>query len=412
MLLKIRQQFDIYVVKPYDRAMLQLYLPSFFVHTISAIMVPYLQIIIRNHGYSLASIGMLLGLFETVGIVSPFILANSADQTGRPRLVLILIAALTAIFAIPLTLSGEPLIIILAISGVAFFFRPIWPIQDAMLIARIGSDLWHYTKLRASGTLGFICFSLLFQFSSLLDVTNNRSILTWIMIAITIYIGSLTLVKRDESIPRTSRSTFSWPFQRRKRKEVVFTKKLWIGIAVMAMNRMSMVAISSFFPLYVTEELQRGELVSVLMAIAAASELIFMLVGGRLLRGGVRPISLIAISSLGLCTRLLIYMVVPTLSGAIIGQLFHSVVYGLFHPAAIMFVNNNIAPERRSVGMALYTSVGVGLPTVIGSALGGYVVDLVGYRGLFGSYTIFALISLVMIFFFRSTIMTRATSQR
>jgi PPP family 3-phenylpropionic acid transporter len=105
-------------------------------------------------------------------------------------------------------------------------------------------------------------------------------------------------------------------------------------------------------------------------------------------------------------------MVVPTLSGAIIGQLFHSVVYGLFHPAAIMFVNNNIAPERRSVGMALYTSVGVGLPTVIGSALGGYVVDLVGYRGLFGSYTIFALISLVMIFFFRSTIMTRATSQR
>jgi PPP family 3-phenylpropionic acid transporter len=61
--------------------MSQLYLPAFFVHTISAILVPYLQIIIRNHGYSHASIGVILGLFEAVGIISPFILADWADRT-------------------------------------------------------------------------------------------------------------------------------------------------------------------------------------------------------------------------------------------------------------------------------------------------------------------------------------------
>jgi len=391
--------------------MLQLYLPSFFVHTLSAIMMPYLQIIIRNHGYSHASIGILLGLFEAVGIVSPFILADWSDRTGRPRLVLILITALTCMFAIPLTLSAKPFVVTISIVAVAFFFRPIWPIQDAMIIQRIGSDFWTYTKLRASGTLGFICFSLLFQFSSLLDVTDNRSILLWIAIAIVIYIGSLTLIQRDDAIPKASRRRFVWPFSKGGTKEVVFSKKLLIGIAVIAMNRLGMAAISNFFPLYVTEELQRGEMVSLLMAIAAISELICMLIGGRLLRSGVRPIFLIGISSLGLFARLLIYMLVPTMAGAIIGQLFHSVVYGLFHPAAIMFVNNNIAPRRRSVGMALYTSVGVGLPTVIGSVIGGYVISFIGYKGLFGSYTIFALFSLLMIFYFRATIMTHAESQ-
>lgn len=107
-------------------------------------------------------------------------------------------------------------------------------------------------------------------------------------------------MKRDESIPRTSRQTPAWPFRKGKRKEITFSKKLWIGIAIIAMNQLGMAAISSFFPLYVTEELQRGELVSILMAVAAVSELICMLIGGRLLRGGVRPILLISISSLGL----------------------------------------------------------------------------------------------------------------
>ncbi len=373
--------------------------------------MPYLQIIIRNHGYSHASIGILLGLFEAVGIVSPFILADWSDRTGRPRLVLIFIATMTFVFAIPLTLSARPFVVVISILGIAFFYRPISPIQDAMIIQRISSDSWKYTKLRASGTLGFISFSLLFQFSSLLDVTSNRSFLLWIAVSIGIYIGSLTLIKSDESIPKASRRRFEWPFGKRGTKEVVFSKKLLIGIAIMAMNKLGLAAISNFFPLYVTEELHRGEMVSLLMAIAAAGELVFMLIGGRLLRGGVRPILLVGISSLGLFVRLLIYMLVPTMAGAVIGQLFHSVVYGLFLPAAIMFVNNNIAPGRRSVGMALYTSVGIGVPTVIGSALGGYIIDFIGYKGLFGSYTIFALLSLLMIFYFRGTVLAHAESQ-
>ncbi|PKL20670.1 MAG: MFS transporter, partial [Spirochaetae bacterium HGW-Spirochaetae-4] len=128
------------------------------------------------------------------------------------------------------------------------------------------------------------------------------------------------------------------------------------------------------------------------------------------LRSGVRPIILIGISSLGLCFRLLSYMLIPTLAGAVVGQLFHSVVYGFFHPAAIMFVNNNIAPERRAVGMALYTSVGIGLPTVVGAGIGGYVVEWIGFGRMFGSYTVFAILSLVMIFLFRKVLLKRAVA--
>jgi PPP family 3-phenylpropionic acid transporter len=136
-----------------------------------------------------------------------------------------------------------------------------------------------------------------------------------------------------------------------------------------------------------------------------------MLLAGRLLRAGVRPILLIAVSSFALIVRLLVYALVPTLGGAVVGQLFHALVYGIFHPAAIMFVSNNIAPDRRSVGMAMYTSIGNGLPTVLGSALGGYVIEWLGYGGLFASYTLFALASLIMTVLFGSVLMTRAVAQ-
>lgn len=385
-----------------------LYLPSFFVHAISAILVPYLQIIIRNHGFTHGTTGILLGVYEAVGIVGPFVIADWADRTGRYRLVLTSITIGTMLVSIPLALVSHPIIVALSVSALAFSFKPVWPIQDAMIMHRINSDFWQYTKLRSAGSVGFICFSLFFQFTGLLRVQDNQSMLLWLIVASLLYMGSLGALRRDSPLaPNTWNPGLVWRFWKGKASERVFSRKLIIGISVIAMNRLGMAAITNFYSLYVTEDLGRGDLVSALMALAAISEIVCMLLAGRMLRAGVRPILLIGISSIGLVFRLLIYTLVPTLGGAIAGQLFHALAYGLFHPAAIIFVNNNIAPQRRSIGMALYTSIGTGLPTVVGSAIGGYVIEWIGYGGLFGSYTVFALTSIFMIFLFRKTLMLR-----
>lgn len=391
--------------------MSQLYLPSFFVHALSAILIPYMQIIIRNHGFSHGATGMLLGLYEAVGIVGPFVIAGWADRSGRYRSVLLLVTLGVTAVSAPFTLVGNPIVMVVSISALAFFFKPVWPIQDAMIMHRTGGDMWKYTKFRASGSLGFICFSLFFQFSGLLVVHDNRSMLLWIAVTSCIYMGSVALVQPDAVVPGRGRASGSWRFWKVADEERVFSRKLLIGISVIAMNRLAMASIGSFYPLYVTEVLHRGDLVSSLMALAAVSEVLFMLLAGRLLRAGVRPILLIAVSSFALIVRLLVYALVPTLGGAVVGQLFHALVYGIFHPAAIMFVSNNIAPDRRSVGMAMYTSIGNGLPTVLGSALGGYVIEWLGYGGLFASYTLFALASLIMTVLFGSVLMTRAVAQ-
>jgi PPP family 3-phenylpropionic acid transporter len=46
--------------------------------------------------------------------------------------------------------------------------------------------------------------------------------------------------------------------------------------------------------------------------------------------------------------------------------------------------------------MALLLGFGMGLPAVLGSALGGLVVEALGYRWLFAVFSIFAVASLVL----------------
>lgn len=104
----------------------------------------------------------------------------------------------------------------------------------------------------------------------------------------------------------------------------------------------------------------------------------------------------IAIASGAVALRLAIYAIFPSPAGVVAGQLLHSLCYGLFQPAAVAFVALRVPPEQRSRGMAAFTSLGVGLPTFLGSSLGGLVVQAAGYRVLFASYTVFAAASVAL----------------
>lgn len=356
---------------------------------IFGVSTPYLQILLRGLGYGPAAVGLLLGVFELAGIASPFLAGRIADSRGRFRPVLA--ASCLA------TLAALPLLVLLrgaaaTVAGLVLLavgLKALAPLMDAASTnyAEARPELGiRYGRLRAAGSAGFILVALALQALPGFDEGPPTRIALAMGALTALFLAVLPLVPESGRAPRGSRAA---PAEKRG-----FAPGFGLGLAVIALSRVAMAPISSFFSLYVKEELHWNA-VGGLWALGAAAEIPLMILAYRVV-ARLGAMGAIAVSTAAVALRLAVCAVFPSPAGAIAAQLLHALCYGLFQPAAVAFVALSAPPERRASAMALYMGLGVGLPTFLGSALGGLVVEGFGYRLLFAAYIPFALASLAL----------------
>ncbi len=376
--------------------MVQLYLSFFFVYSIIAVVGPFLQVLLRNSGYSYEAVGVLLGIFEVAGIVGPLVVGRIVDRTGRLKDTVLASTGVLALGLILLGRSGPLWLTIIALIITAFFLRSLLPLVDTVATNRFDGDAQRYSYIRAFGTLGFVLFSLVYSAIGRPILTDNSSIIMYALFGCLLFFipvlswteGKMQIGEKGKSVPRAKPVPYSvtpW-----------FDSAFIIGLVIIAFNRLSMSAVTSFFSLYLVEELHINS-ISLMNAIGAGSELLFMLLAGYLIqKKGVLPVFLLLVSGLAMALRLLLYARFPTLTGVILGQTLHSFCFGFFHPAAIQLVARRVKRTHRALGMSMYISLGTGLPTVLGSSLGGILTEDFGYKTLFEVFSLFAMISVVL----------------
>jgi len=383
----------------------------FALFAIYGVATPYLQILLRNLGYGPAAVGLFLSLFEIVGIVGPLVLARLADGMGRRREALALSAVLILVSLPGLAFKAPVLVTGLALVVFSLGLKTLVPVMDSegISFAQASGKATSYGSLRVMGSLGFMAAALGLQAFPAFSGGPPWAIALALAATAVVFLATLPFLGRRER-PSTAAAADAMgetesPLSPRaepgaaagagtrteaRRFDPVFV----LGLVVMALGRFSIAPISSFISIWASEEL-RFPAVGLVWAIAAASEIPLMLLASRIIpKTG--TMGAIAISSLALVARLCIYAFVPTAAGLIIGQLLHSLCFGLFQPAAVGFVAERVPPERRATGMAIYSGFGVGLPAVLGSALGGLVIEAAGYKALFLSFTGFAFASLIL----------------
>jgi len=400
-------------------------LAYFTLFAIYGVASPYLPMLLSAAGYGPAAVGLLLAVFEVAGIVGPLVVTVRADARGAGSAApgtkrLLAGTSLCVLAALPgLALARSPLATAASLVVLALGMKTMVPVMDAsassFAAARGPSLRGGYGSIRAPGTLGYILVALTLQFVPGLGSRSPLALLLFMGgAALAFMAAAFALPGSPGGLPdapvgrpdgvgaargtggaalrgrrASSPSAGTGPSVRR-RADPSFA----IGIAVIALNRFAMSPINSFLVLYARDELGI-DAAGGISAIAAASEIPLMLVAGLVIsRIGTMPA--IAISSVTIAVRLCVYAAFPSFAGIAAGQLMHSLCYGLFLPATVAFVSERFPPERRATGMAIYMGAGVGLPTVLGNALGGLVVESFGYRALFLSFTVFALASLAL----------------
>lgn len=363
----------------------------FLLQAIFTVVNMYLQVILKNQGFSYAVIGIMFAVFELAGMIGQVGTGWFADKTGLLRVTQLSCAVATILgTALLIRLTSIPLAF-LVLFPLGFFLNSLITLQDAAANQFGGGKPDVYSKIRACGTIGCTCFSLVYAMISRPAVSDNQDIFLFVAGGAVAYMVSLPFLKTgSETVPR----------QTGKRKGGWFDTPYLLAIGCILLSRFSM-ATTRFIPLYAVEVLGYHKL-TMLQVVSTGTEFVAILVTGKLLREKkVRPVTLLMVSSVGVGLRQLCYALMPSVFGMMLGQAFHSLCYGVFQPAVIRFVTLHVKSDHKAEGIALCQSLGSGLGGMLGELFCGLVIQHFGYTVLFFSYAVPAFASAFLLLLLR-----------
>ena len=370
----------------------------FFLFSSVAIVIPHLQLFFQAQGFSPSQVGLLLGTFEIAGVAGPLLIGHAADRHGRYRgLILICIAvyvaAILAMDAVPILAITLPLA---ALFG--FFFKTTVPLTDALSSQLMRDPREQYGRARMMGSVGFILTSLFVQLTGVIDGSSSTQILIAVLIvAALVAVAVMTFPRVHLRDPQAGESSADGGR---------LAGDFWLFIAIVFIGRIGIAAYYSFFSIYLQQEVGIT-VVSGVWALGALAEIPVIFFSGRLVRV-LGVIRMVVIAFLALILRLVVYAVAPFPAVVVPTQILHALTFGFFHGASIAYINARVAAPRRGLGMAIYNSSALGLSVFIGSTLGGFIIQEMGFRSMFLLYTIPPAVSVVLLLVFARRIKTPA----
>ncbi len=335
-----------------------------------------------------------MGIFEISGLVIPFAVSPFAARKGSYGIYLVFFGILMTLSPIPLMHVPVFAVTAVCLAVYAVGYKGVVPLSDSLANQLLGADRNRYGRVRVMGSIGFVVTALVMQARGNIALSSRTEMMLWLLVPALLFTLSMIFIpglleRRPEggsSVLPEKNGSFMWSVPGMFSG---FPGVFWFGMALVFLGFLGLVPSQRFFSLYVQEYLHI-DAVAVLWALSAFSEIPFMFFSDRFLKryGSMR---LILFCLGAVAVRNLVYVAVPNLAGAVLGQLFNSVTYGLFHPAAVLFVARQAPPKYMVVGMSLYSVVAVGLAYVVGSAAGGFIADAAGYPALFVSFSFFPL---------------------
>jgi len=153
---------------------------------------------------------------------------------------------------------------------------------------------------------------------------------------------------------------------------------------------LGLVPCQRFFSLYV-EEYVKIEASAGLWALSAMAEIPLLLISGKLIRSFDKE-RLLVVCLFSIVIRNCCYIFIPGIVGAVGGQLLHSLSFGLFHPLGVLLC---VLHSRGNTvtAMTFFTSAN-GVAYIIGSMIGGYIIEYLGYPALFLLFSVFPAIGI------------------
>ena len=375
----------------------RLILLCIFNQATTAAVSPYVQIILRNKGYSHSIVGLILAFGQIATVIIPMLIGLLSDRTRKTKPIIIVLAMLSCVAFMPAALSGSLVLTFITFFLASGIFWSTHPIVDGYETRLLKGDASKYGLIRSMGTMGYIVFLIIFGITGFPDQTDNTSICTSIatvcaaLVVVSFFIPNDIPSEKKELRPRFSLS--------------VFSRKFYLMMLLVGLSRISQAVIEKLLSSYMMEVMGMGGNFVLYVAWGAFCEFLMILFGGKLLqKGTVSAYSMILLSFIGLAVRLLIYCLFPSVVGFVFGQTLHALTFGALHIGVTKFIAQNVEPAHYSLGQSFYWAIATNLPEMLGAFAGGFIIDWFGYRNLFAVYSVFPAVAAILCIAFRKTL--------
>ena len=360
--------------------------PYFLLFTIYAVITAYLPITLKAIGFSTAQVGILLGIIEIVGVCAPFLVMQWLDKTGRYGFMMCIFGVDMALLLLPLLRFHSFFVTGVCLGIFAVGFKGMVPVLDGFTTKALGQYHNQYGKIRALGSAGFVGMNLFLQLHPLISGKNPLSIIMSVSAGALLFVITLRWVPDlyDFGLVQTDEKSNAGVYDRLDLL-TVFPQVFWEYLSLIFFAFLGLVPCQRFFSLYVEEHI-KVEASAGLWALSAMAEIPMLIISGKLIQRFGKGL-LLVLCLLSIIVRNCCYIFIPGIAGAVVGQLLHSISFGLFHPLSVLLCVFH-SHGNTVTAMTLFTAAS-GIAYVIGSMIGGYIIEYAGYPALFLLFSIF-----------------------
>ncbi len=343
---------------------------------------PYAPLWFKDLGFSTLAIGSLAALLSWTRVFAPYAWGWLGDHSGQ-RVRLIRLGALLSLVAASGLLAARSYGWIALCTVLLFLANgAVVPLSEATLARHLqagsetagGMDSGRYGRVRLWGSVGFIAavtlFGLVLQWAGI----GWFPVLVVSMYCL-LWLATLRVPAARDDVSGQEQMPPVLDVLRR-------TEVAWFFGSIF-FTVLAHTALYAFFSLYLDELGYAKSAVGLMWAVSVAVEIAFFWVQGKYF-GRIEPHRWLqwaaALSVLRFCATAAFGSSPLVL---VMAQMLHAITFAAQHVACIVLVNRHFPGPLRGRGQALYTTLGYGIPGVVGGLGGGWLSTKFDFAAVF-----------------------------
>src|SRR5699024_362331 len=344
----------------------------FSFHATNTIILSYLPLYLEYKGLNGTEIGWVLAVGPLAAIVAQPFWGYMSDKYKTVKYIL-LICIIGLLLSSVVFFQMNGLVAILLAGFVFYFFTsPIGGLGDSLGQRRADDLNVSFGAIRTWGSIGFAVSSLIVG-QILTEIGIEYMIWPYL------FFGTIALIV---ALRLTDVNVESDPVQFRDIKKLIQNKPYILFLFFIMFITTSHRASDSFIGLYITQLGGNEGLVGVAWIVGVASEdLVFDFAGEWLIRCRRLIFVIFAGDVYTICW--FIYAAVDDAIYIILFHILHGITFGVFYLAALEYVTRMIPKLLQSTGHLMFYSVFFGFSGIIGSLIGGALIDSYGGGALY-----------------------------